>query len=204
MQCHQVLFWRFLGVHGEPEATAEVRSRCGVISRREFDQDAAARERLQRLIVEPFEAFVAQSGPDVLADLTQNADKVHCRYCGEAAQLLTFGQSGYPYRASYGPSWVCVGCDAWVGCHPGTITPLGGLANAELRGWKIQAHAAFDPLWQGKMRRDKCSKGRARRAGYEWLAQQLSIPFNKTHIGYMDVDQCKRVVEICNAVFNQV
>lgn len=123
-----------------------------------------------------------------------------CRYCSNPAHLTRPGEAGYPYRADYGPVWMCVPCDAWVGCHKGTTNALGGLANAELREWKQKAHAAFDPLWQAKIRRDQCSKSHARRAGYKWLSEQLGIAFKKTHIGYMSVDECKRVVEICTAV----
>lgn len=132
-----------------------------------------------------------------------NKKHKHCRYCERQAQLSQFGQRNYPYQRDYGPIWVCTPCDAWVGCHPGTTKPLGGLANAELREWKIKAHAAFDPLWQGKMRRDQCSKGQARRAGYRWLAKQLGLEFHRTHIGYFNVDECRKVVEICTAVFNK-
>lgn len=126
-----------------------------------------------------------------------------CRYCQAQAQLRYAGQAGYPYQRDYGPVWVCTPCDAWVGCHPGTTKPLGGLANAELREWKIKAHAAFDPLWQGKMRRDQCSKGQARRAGYRWLSKELGIAFERTHIGYFNVEECRKVVEICTAVFTK-
>lgn len=124
----------------------------------------------------------------------------HCRYCQQPARLVLIGGEGYPYGRDYGPMWVCPPCKAWVGCHPGTEKPLGGLANAELRALKIKAHAAFDPLWQGKMRRDGCSKGKARRAGYAWLAAQLGIDVKKCHIGYMNMDECQRVVQICDAL----
>lgn len=123
-----------------------------------------------------------------------------CRYCHEPAKLTWLGDIGYPYQRDYGPMYVCIPCAAHVGCHPGTTKPLGGVANAELREWKIKAHAAFDPLWQAKIRRDGCSKSQARRAGYRWLSEQLGIPFEKTHIGYMNLDECKRVVEVCEAV----
>lgn len=124
----------------------------------------------------------------------------YCRYCGLGAMLAHTGQTGYPYQRDYGPTWVCTPCGAWVGCHPGTLTALGGLANAELRVWKQKAHAAFDPLWQRKMVRDRCSKGKARRAGYKWLAQQLGIPEARAHIGEMDVAECKLAVEVCQAI----
>lgn len=123
-----------------------------------------------------------------------------CRYCLKPAVLLRAGAAGYPYRSDYGPTWTCTPCQAWVGCHPGTENALGGLANAELRVAKQAAHAAFDPLWERKMRRDRCSKSQARKAGYRWLAEQLGIPFKKCHIGYMNLDECRRVVEICMAV----
>ncbi len=120
-----------------------------------------------------------------------------CRYCRAEAPLLRFGDAGYPYRCDYGPTYVCVPCGAWVGCHRGTTKALGGLANAELRQAKIDAHAAFDPLWQRKIARDKCNKGHARRAGYKWLADQLGLPVSKTHIGYMSLEECRKVVEVC-------
>ncbi len=122
-----------------------------------------------------------------------------CRYCLRPAQLLKHGESGYPYpHKDYGPTWTCVPCKAWVGCHPGTENALGGLANAELRAAKMAAHAAFDPLWRAKMARDGCSKSHARKSGYRWLSQQLGIPYKKTHIGQFDLDECQRVIEVCN------
>lgn len=127
-----------------------------------------------------------------------------CRYCLLPAVLLRAGDDGYPYPGrDFGPMWVCVPCQAWVGTHPGTENALGGLANAELRAAKQAAHAAFDPLWQAKMRRDKCSKGQARRSGYRWLADQLSIPFKRCHIGYMNLDECRKVVEVCSAIYSK-
>lgn len=120
-----------------------------------------------------------------------------CRYCQTPAVLTRYGEAGYPYQRDYGPIWVCAPCLAWVGCHPGTEKALGRLANAELRKAKQEAHAAFDPLWQRKILKEQCSKSYARKAGYRWLSEQLGIPFKKTHIGYFDVEQCRRVVEVC-------
>ena len=120
-----------------------------------------------------------------------------CRYCQQPAALLRVGDDGYPYQRDYGPTWVCVPCQAWVGCHPGTEKALGGLANAELRAAKQAAHAAFDPLWQRKIEKEGCTKGHARRAGYRWLSEQLGLPYKQTHIGYMSLEECRRVVEVC-------
>lgn len=126
-----------------------------------------------------------------------------CDYCLNPVPLLRLSDAGYPYRVDYGPTWTCVGCGAWVGCHRGTENALGRLANAELRAAKQAAHAAFDPLWQGKMRRDKCSKTKARHAGYRWLAAQMGIAYKNTHIGEFDLAQCAQVVEICNNFKNK-
>jgi len=133
--------------------------------------------------------------------LIQMANKKKtCRYCQQAAQLLHHGAAGYPYHRDYGPMWVCIPCSAHVGCHPGTTKPLGGLATKKLREWKIKAHAAFDPLWQGKMLRDECSKGQARKAGYHWLSEKLGIPVKMTNIGYFGVEECRKTVEICESI----
>ena len=113
---------------------------------------------------------------------------VICDYCGKPAQLV---DSAIVYHGrSYGMIYYCPDCQAYVGVHSGTDRPKGRLANAELRSWKIKAHAAFDPLWQGKERR-------TRRWAYEWLAQAMGLPEERTHIGMFDVEQCKEVIRIC-------
>lgn len=122
-----------------------------------------------------------------------------CRYCEQSAQLVRYGDAEYPYRGDYGPLWACVPCAAWVGCHPGTETPLGRLADAELRAAKQAAHAAFDPIWRRQIAAEGCTKSHARKAAFTWLAEQLGQPVKKTHIGFMDLEECRRVVEICAA-----
>lgn len=120
--------------------------------------------------------------------------EVVCPYCGKDAVLV---DSIEVYSRSYGLIYICRPCKAWVGVHKGTEKPLGRLADKELRNWKMSAHGAFDPLWRGKMSRDGCSKAAARRAGYEWLAGQLGIEFNRCHIGEFDIEMCKKVVGAC-------
>lgn len=128
------------------------------------------------------------------------SDAPNCPYCGNASRLCD-SSAVYGGR-SYGPIYLCAPCDAWVGCHDGTTKPLGRLANAELREWKKKAHAAFDPLWERKLEirraeRGRYPKGRARGSGYKWLAERLGISREDCHIGMFDVEQCKRVVQIC-------
>jgi len=129
----------------------------------------------------------------------QVIDFTICPYCLSKAELC---DSSEVYRRSYGMIWLCRKCDAYVGTHKNSKDhkPLGRLANAELREWKKKAHAAFDPLWQRKIVRDNCSKSKARKAGYKWLADQMGVKFSNCHIGWFNVEECKKVVQICEAL----
>jgi zinc-finger-containing domain len=121
-----------------------------------------------------------------------------CDYCRRPAEITRAGEANYPYQQDYGPVWICILCYAWVGCHRSTLNPLGRLANAELRRWKVRAHDAFDPLWRSVMMREGQSKHIARNAAYTWLAHQMGISREETHIGFFDEQQCKIVVAICS------
>lgn len=121
---------------------------------------------------------------------------VVCPYCEKPAELTT-GKVIYPHRSDlWGLKyWLCSECDAYVGCHAANkgygdgTKPLGRMANAELRKAKSAAHAAFDPLWA-------CGEY-SRKEAYKWLSLKLGIPVNETHIGFFDVDMCRKVIEIC-------
>ena len=81
--------------------------------------------------------------------------------------------------------WLCKDCDARVGCHQNTKTPLGTMANKELRDWRIKAHAFFDPLWKsGKYKRSMA---------YNFLNQQMG---REIHIGESDIETCKEIIEL--------
>lgn len=111
-----------------------------------------------------------------------------CPYCFGKVHRVD-GTVIYPHRSDLADKsfWLCRKCWAYVGCHPGTVRPLGRLANTELRKWKQAAHAAFDPLWRdGKL---------TRKDAYRRLSELLGIPEDDTHIGMFDVHDCKRVIE---------
>ena len=95
---------------------------------------------------------------------------------------------------SYGWLWVCTetGCDMRVGCHRGTRVPLGTPADAETRTARMQAHDAFDTLWQGagQMKRHEA---------YAWLAQAMDLDPDDCHIGMFDRFQCDEVVRLVRA-----
>jgi len=115
-------------------------------------------------------------------------EDVYCPYCGKKAEFV---DSSIVYGKSYGMIYLCKNCLAYVGVHKGTSKPLGRLANAQLRYWKNKAHEAFDPLW--KYGRFKGSRNTA----YAWLAKQMRLPIEETHIGMFDIDDCKKAIRIC-------
>jgi hypothetical protein len=120
-----------------------------------------------------------------------------CLECGQRAELVQ-SQRIYPRRPDLWnrPMWLCA-CGAYTGCHEGTERPKGRPAAKATRDARMAAHAAFDPLWQAKQRRDACSKKAARSAGYQWLADQLGIDAKDCHIGMMDAATALRVAELC-------
>lgn len=128
---------------------------------------------------------------------------VVCPYCSQLAKFLPTSEAIYHGR-DYGPVYICVPCDAWCGCHPGTTKPLGRLANKELRQWKMKTHLVFDPIWRERWERKnavdaKYKKGMARGGRYKKLAELMGIPKEECHIGMFDVGRCQKAIEICQS-----
>ena len=115
-----------------------------------------------------------------------------CPCCGSTVELVNNSEI---YGRSYGEwpwAYKCVNddCDSYVGLHPFTGIPLGTLANSETREARKAAKSAFNPLWQ--------KGGMSRSTAYAWLADKLGIAnANTCHIGWFDVENCIRVVEVC-------
>ena len=82
--------------------------------------------------------------------------------------------------------------------YQNTTIGKGRAADAELRQWKKDAHAKFDKVWKRKIRLENCSKKKARDFAYRWLSQQMGLEFGQCHIGWMKVEECRRVIEICD------
>ena len=122
-----------------------------------------------------------------------------CRYCGGVVRLV-------PARKIYGASterlglagekiYLCQNCNARVGCHKGTTRALGNVANEVLRLKRMEAHRVFDALWKS---------GRMTRTGaYRWLAGELHLRPDRAHIGGFEMDQCQRVIELCEKWNNE-
>ena len=121
-----------------------------------------------------------------------------CLYCEGPTQLV---DSTMLYGKDYGGQYYrCEPCGAHVGCHPGTETALGTVANADLRKLRHAAHQMFDPLWKARIRR-KCRKWKARAKGYAWLSSSLHIPAALTHIGMFDEATCEQVIALCHPYY---
>ncbi|ANJ65152.1 hypothetical protein FROZEN_20 [Erwinia phage vB_EamP_Frozen] len=119
--------------------------------------------------------------------------QVTCQYCNKPAVLVQ-GDVIYAHRPDLAHLyfWQCEPCNAYVGCHKagnghgdGT-TPLGILANAELRKAKSAVHAKLDPLWKN----GSCT----RREAYAMLAKAMGIPSYECHIGMFTLERCKQAL----------
>lgn len=124
-----------------------------------------------------------------------------CQYCGKEAQYV---DSEIIYGRSYGMIYLCSDCDAYVGVHKGTDTPLGILANKELREAKKEAHYYFDQIAKtnliNKIYKEYIPKISNRNKAYLWLSKQMNIERDLCHIGMFGVEECKQVIEICKTV----
>lgn len=113
---------------------------------------------------------------------------MHCPYC---KNLVEWVENKEVYGRNYGKSvmiWLCKPCDAYVGCHNNTRTPLGSMANRELRTWRKKAHASFDPIWKtGKIKRARAYGFLKRRFGFD------------VHIGEADELLCQEIIQLCKA-----
>lgn len=112
-----------------------------------------------------------------------------CPYCCRPAELV---DSAVIYGTSYGMIWLCRPCDAYVGVHRGTETPLGTLANAQLRALRRRAHAFFDRMWK--------NGGMTRGAAYRRLSEVMGMTKEEAHIGKFDAVQCRVLIDDMTAV----
>lgn len=108
-----------------------------------------------------------------------------CPKCKTNARLTS---QQHVYGRSYGKGgsiWICENfptCDCYVGCHPGSTTPLGSLADKVTRTARSNAHGVFDRLWkEGHV---------SRNVAYSWARQEFGF---QLHIGESDADLADRV-----------
>lgn len=124
---------------------------------------------------------------------------IKCPYCEGRAHLVG-GDTVYPHRPDLSVKnfYLCMPCDAFVGCHPagngrdGT-EPMGTPANKALRKARNAAHAALDPIWKNALT--------SRRGAYKWLSGKLGIHPDRTHIAMFNEEQCWQTVEAVKKEF---
>lgn len=135
----------------------------------------------------------------------QAVQDLWCPYCGQKAMLRNAAEVYGAKYAHVGNLYVCPQwptCDSYVGCHRGTMVPLGRMADKELRLAKSAAHRMFDALWKKRVLQG-LDKKTARGAGYAWLSKATGINREKCHIGMMDVKECREVIAVCAPYFNR-
>lgn len=128
----------------------------------------------------------------------QMALRVSCPYCGQDTQCVT-GKEIYPHRKDlYSLNfYLCKPCNAYCGCHKGTLNPLGSPANVELREARMKAHRAFDELWK-----DKHMPSRTQ--AYKWLSEKTGVPPAKCHIAMFDTVSCENVVSAVDSYWENI
>ena len=121
-------------------------------------------------------------------DLILGTKNMCCPKCGK--QVLLRSAEGIYKDNTDKQLYVCTGypeCDTYVRVHPGTVIPMGTLADGKLRSLRTKAHRHFDKLHQfGFMSRDDA---------YAWLADIIQAPFDKAHIGNLTEYYCQMVIE---------
>lgn len=112
-----------------------------------------------------------------------------CPYCKGRVELRT-AEGIYKHAEKGEKLLVCSNypvCDAYVRVHPGTETPMGSLANRQLRMLRRRAHEQFNKLYQsGLMNKNDA---------YSWLAGVLNVPKAHAHIGYLGDYYCQVVID---------
>lgn len=78
-------------------------------------------------------------------------------------------------------------CDAYVRVHKGTKTPVGSLADHNLRALRKEAHRYFNRLYESGLM-DK-------QDAYQWLADIISAPMSEAHIGHLGEYYCRQVIQ---------
>jgi hypothetical protein len=112
-----------------------------------------------------------------------------CPYCGSHVRLRS-ADGIYRDNSAGAMLYVCArypACDAYARVFPGTKTPMGRLANGQLRALRREAHLYFDRLHLSGLM--------SRKEAYVWLAAILQAPLSQTHIGYLSDYYCRQVID---------
>lgn len=117
-------------------------------------------------------------------------DKMKCPYCGSPVVLRS---ADGIYRENHDSTmlYVCSkypACDAYVRVQHGTRnTPIGSMANGDLRALRREAHRCFDKIFETGLM--------SKQEAYAWLSGVLAAPMSHAHIGYLGEYYCRVVID---------
>ena len=122
---------------------------------------------------------------------------IKCPYCGSRALLrpasVVYGANAIDPAAPY---YVCArfpACNSYVAAHRDTRLPMGTLADRALRCKRIEAHKAFNRLWESGLM--------GKKQAYRWLQAKLGLPEQEAHIGRFSLFRCEELIRLCNDCF---
>ena len=125
---------------------------------------------------------------------------IKCPYCGSRALLrpasVVYGSKAADPTAPY---YVCArfpACDAYVAAHRDNRLSMGTLADRDLRCKRIEAHKAFNRLWETGLM--------SKKQAYRWLQAKLGLPEQEAHIGRFSLFRCEQVIRLCEEYFPTV
>lgn len=128
-----------------------------------------------------------------------------CNICRSSVDTLKVVDEEEIYNRRYSDKdkkyWKCFKCESYVGCHDEGISPLGILADKELRGMKMDVHKLFDPIWKYYVEVKGMVKNKARNKAYQWLADEMELNKKECHVGYFDKDQCREALRVLNRTY---
>lgn len=114
-----------------------------------------------------------------------------CNCCGGNRIVLIDNRAIYGKSIGRWPyAFRCLDCGAYVGLHPNTDTPLGTLADYELRECRKMAKQSFHMLMD--------LSGAKRKDLYRWLAWEMNISEDVCHFAWFDKNQANTARFICD------
>lgn len=117
-----------------------------------------------------------------------------CYYCHNQTKKVDISEVYGPnYTGSY--VYQCKKCEAHVGTHKSDTSSLGFVAKKDLRELRKKVHYHFDKLWKLAVKKGG-DRSSSRSNAYKWLSSAMGIKLDYMHIGMLNVDQCKRAIEI--------
>jgi len=121
------------------------------------------------------------------APVSINLKPTECNICGGKVTLTDMVEVGIKPFGS-GKCYYCTDCGAYVGTHKTRYREaMGILADAETRRLRARCHAEFDRHYGSITGRRRC---------YYYLSVDMGIKKEDCHIGFMDKEQLKQVLEL--------